>query len=265
MVLFILKISKNKNKRVNKRIYVALISYTAAVTIAEIVTVYHSKTGGMGIHAILLLFLILHSSLERKKDFSNLLKVLTLVPLIRLLSISTPSVVIQPMYQYFIISIVLVLAVLLLIKHVGIRKEEVGFRWGDPRVQLMVALTGVLFGWIEYGILEPQLMIENLTTKALFVYGIVLIVYTGTSEELIFRGMILSNAERMFGRGAGLIFVSVLFTSMHTIHQSMVDLAFVFGVGLFYGYVFLKTRSIFGVSLSHGITNVMLLLILPSM
>jgi len=256
----------------NKRIYVALISYIAAVTIAEIVIMHHVAAhpnsppyAGMCIHAILLLFLILYSSLEQEKKFSNLFKVLTLAPLIRLLANSTPLVVIQDIYQFFIISIVLVLAVLLLIENQGIRKEVVGLKWGDPRVQLTIALTGFLFGWIEYNILEPSPLIKNPTPEAIFVAVIVLIVYTGISEELIFRGMILSNAERMLGRSIGLIFVSVLFSVMHIIHQSIVDLAFVFGVGLFYGYIFLKTRSIFGVSLSHGITNVMLLLILPSM
>ena len=133
----------------NKRICVALISYIASVTIAEIVIMHHVAAhpnsppyAGMCIHAVLLLFLILYSSLEQEKKFSNLFKVLTLAPLIRLLANSTPLVVIQDIYQFFMISIVLVLAVLLLIENLGIRKEVVGLKWGDPRVQLTIALTG---------------------------------------------------------------------------------------------------------------------------
>jgi len=250
---------------VNKRIYVAIISYLVVVTIAEVITVYHSINAGSSIHAVLLLFLMVYSSLEREKNFSNLLKVLALVPLIRLLSNSMPLPVIQDIYQFFIISIILVAGALLLIKNQGMRKEEVGLRWGDPKVQVIIALTGLLFGYMEYFILEPVPIIEILTFKNLFIPAIILLVYTGISEELIFRGMILTNAERILGKGIGLIFVSVLFTIMHIIHQSITDLLFVFGIGLFYGYAFLKTRSLSGISLSHGIANIMLFLIMPFM
>ena len=141
----------------NKRIYVAIISYVLVVAIAEIITLHDpKKITGIYIDAILIFFLITHSSLERERDFSNLLKVLTIAPFMRVLSNSMPLLVIQPIYQFFIISIILLGAVFLLIKNQGIREKEVGFKWGDPRIQLMIALTGILFGYMEYNILKPK-------------------------------------------------------------------------------------------------------------
>jgi membrane protease YdiL (CAAX protease family) len=52
---------------------------------------------------------------------------------------------------------------------------------------------------------------------------------------------------------------------LHVGWLSILDLLFVFSIGLFFGFVVLKTGSIMGVSISHGITNVVLFLVAPSM
>jgi len=61
----------------------------------------------------------------------------------------------------------------------------------------------------------------------------------------------------------GLLYTSLLFTALHIGWNSFYDLIFVFSVALFYGYTFQKTRSIVGVTLSHGISNTFLFLIIP--
>ena len=43
----------------------------------------------------------------------------------------------------------------------------------------------------------------------------------------------------------------------------LLDVVFVFGVALFFGYVVERTDSILGVSLSHGLTNIVLFLVAP--
>jgi len=57
--------------------------------------------------------------------------------------------------------------------------------------------------------------------------------------------------------------VSVLFAIMHIGWKSPADILFVFAVGLFYGLVFLKTRCLLGITISHGITNIMLFMVMP--
>lgn len=44
---------------------------------------------------------------------------------------------------------------------------------------------------------------------------------------------------------------------------SWIDVVFVFVVALFFGWVVKKTGSLFGVTLAHGITNIVLYLIIP--
>jgi hypothetical protein len=47
--------------------------------------------------------------------------------------------------------------------------------------------------------------------------------------------------------------------------MSALDLVFVFGVGLLYGWVFERSRSIIGISIAHGQANVVLFFIAPYM
>jgi membrane protease YdiL (CAAX protease family) len=62
----------------------------------------------------------------------------------------------------------------------------------------------------------------------------------------------------------GLLSVAVVFAILHIGWLSVLDVFFVFMIGLFFGFVVLKTKSIAGVSLSHGLTNVFLFLVMPS-
>jgi membrane protease YdiL (CAAX protease family) len=57
--------------------------------------------------------------------------------------------------------------------------------------------------------------------------------------------------------------VALFFGVLHVGYQSLVDVIFVTGVGLLFGWIVLRTRSIIGVTLAHGLTNIMLFLIMP--
>ena len=85
---------------------------------------------------------------------------------------------------------------------------------------------------------------------------------TGFVEELIFRGVLQRSAVAMWGWW-GIIYVSLLFASVHMIHGSAIDIAFVFVIAVFFAWVVKRTGSLLGVTLSHGITNIVLYLVAP--
>src|SRR5947208_1249907 len=92
---------------------------------------------------------------------------------------------------------------------------------------------------------------------------LVVFLATGLSEELIFRGILLRRAVEALGGRSGLLYVTAIFASLHIFFLSGFDLLFVFGVGLFYGFVALKTKNLWGVILSHCLGNVILYLVAP--
>jgi LysM repeat protein len=92
--------------------------------------------------------------------------------------------------------------------------------------------------------------------------ALILLIGTGFNEELVFRGVMQSAASDALGKWA-ILYVTVVFAVLHLGYKSVVDVAFVFAVGLFFGWVVAKTRSLLGVTLSHGITNIALYLVVP--
>jgi membrane protease YdiL (CAAX protease family) len=85
---------------------------------------------------------------------------------------------------------------------------------------------------------------------------------TGFVEELIFRGVMQRASVRAVGR-FGWLYVALLFAVLHVGYRSVADVIFVFGVALMFGWVVESTRSLLGVTLAHGLTNVVLFLIMP--
>ncbi|MBI2850920.1 MAG: CPBP family intramembrane metalloprotease, partial [Chloroflexi bacterium] len=70
------------------------------------------------------------------------------------------------------------------------------------------------------------------------------------------------SADELFGWW-GIAYVSFLFAIVHLIHRSLLDIVFVFVVAMFFGWAVKKTGSLFGVTLAHGIANIVLFLVAP--
>jgi len=147
-----------------------------------------------------------------------------------------------------------------------LRPRDLGLavdRWPEIVQQTAIALTGIPLGLVEFFILRPAAWIAQLTFGSLVLGGLVIFFATGFSEELIFRAILLKRAVEGLGTRGGLLYVTVIFASLHIFFLNGVDLVFVFAVGLFYGFIVLKTRNLWGVILSHSLGNVILYLVAP--
>jgi membrane protease YdiL (CAAX protease family) len=129
-------------------------------------------------------------------------------------------------------------------------------------LQLVVGLSGLVSGAPEYQILRPDPLATRLSWQAIWQPALILLVCTGLLEEMIFRGLLQRSAGDVLGRW-GIPYVALLFAVLHLGYESLVDVAFVLAVGLFLAWVVHRTRSLLGVTLAHGLTNVMLFLIMP--
>jgi len=72
----------------------------------------------------------------------------------------------------------------------------------------------------------------------------------------------LGRGGNFLGR-SGLLYVSLIFAILHIGYRSAADFLFVLAIALLYGWVVRRTGSIIGVSVSHGITNITLFLVIP--
>jgi len=254
------KRSKTKTTRNEK---ILAISYLFAIIIAEVSVTYINKEAGLVIEMVILFALLLNSSLDVSYNYAVMLRSMMVLPIIRIIGLTIPLMQIPTLYWFPIIAIPLFAAVYTIMKNQGLTRKHVGLIWGNKKVQFLVALTGMFLGTIEYTILKPLPLIGVFDPVTLITGSIILIVSTGFAEELLFRGILQKNAENVFGMAMGLLYTALLFTALHIGWNSFYDLIFVFCVALFYGIVFQKTRSIVGVTLSHGISNTFLFLIIP--
>jgi membrane protease YdiL (CAAX protease family) len=252
------------------------ILYLLAITVAEaIVIALESVTGlvtasiiGITFHIVILLIVIIDAALINNYYHERFVISLSMIPLIRIISLSMPLADITILWQYAIIYIPLLAAVIVLANILDYRFQETGVKFGFPPLQLVVALTGLGFGVVEYLILKPEAMVTDLTLQAVWLPALVLLLTTGMVEEFIFRGVLQRSAIEVFG-GRGIVYISYLFAVLHIGWTQMesqfaaYEVAFVFVVALFFGWVVKKTGSLLGVALSHGLTNIILFIVAP--
>ena len=240
-----------------------LICYILILIFSELVTTYYMTSWGIILDVILTTALVINSTLTKSVKFSYLLQAMILLPLIRIMSLSIPVIELEPIYWLLIMSIPVFAAVWILMQSQCLSKKMVGINTRNLPLQLLIGLTGLGFGFVEYLILQPAALVSNLSPLTVIFAGSIVMMATGLLEELVFRGIIQRNAENIMGKVWGIIFTSLLFVGFNISWNSPLDLIFIFGVSICYGYIFQKTRSIIGISISHGLCNGFLFIILP--
>jgi membrane protease YdiL (CAAX protease family)/LysM repeat protein len=241
--------------------------YLGLITIAELLTATIGAGTdfvrvGLSLHSIILVVLILHGATTRKTQTRRLLLALALAPLIRILSISLPLQNLPLIDWYLIIGGLLYLAAFVAARIMGFSWQRLGLTFKGWPIQLALGLIGFALGLIEYTILGSRPLIQSLSWETLLYPAFVLMIFTGFLEEIIFRGLIQDVSTTSMGR-FGIWYCAVLFAVLHIGYLSVLDVIFVFGVGLLFGFIAYRTRSLLGVSLAHGFTNISMYLIYP--
>lgn len=250
--------------------------YLLAITFAEaIVILLEPVTGivtasiiGIACHTAILVTAIIDAALINKYFSERLILSLALIPLIRIISLSLPLAGISRIWQFPVIYLPLLAAAIVLVRLLGYKPKDIGIRFGFLPVQLMIGLIGIGLGIVEYLILAPEPLVTELTWQTAWLPALVLLLATGFVEEFIFRGVLQKTATEAFG-GWGIVYISYMFAILHIgwiraeSPLALFDVVFVFGVALLFGWIVKKTGSLLGVTLSHGITNIMLFIVAP--
>src|SRR5438094_215085 len=232
---------------------------------------------GLSMHILLVFSLLFLSVFQQTKDatLAALLVAVSLASLVRVFSLAVPrfDFVASPEMNLLntipwlaLVSIPLLVSVAAVAYVQRLGPRDLGLLVRPVRevpLQFPVAMTGIPLGRLEYAILRPAPWIPSDSLGWLLGGAVVIFLATGLSEELIFRGILLRRAVEALGGRSGLLYVTAIFASLHIFFLSGFDLLFVFGVGLFYGFVALKTKNLWRVILSHSLGNVILYLVAP--
>jgi membrane protease YdiL (CAAX protease family) len=237
--------------------------YLGAVVAAEVVTSFLDPTLGMLLHTgILLTVLALATLRTREVTHAGLLLSYTLAPLTRIVSLALPLAAFPRFAWYVVASIPVLTATWMVFRLQGYHPRDIGLACPRLTWQALIALTGLPFGMLEYWILQPEPLVTDVTGASWALLALALILATGFVEEFAFRGVMQRSALDAHGP-AGILLVAAVFAALHIGWLSLLDVLFVFSIGLFFSYLTVKTGSLLGVAVSHGLTNVTLFLIMP--
>jgi membrane protease YdiL (CAAX protease family) len=182
--------------------------------------------------------------------------------MIRILSLGMPLEDVDLVYWFLITGAPMIVAALLVARTLGLNRYDLGLTVRAVPLQLLIGAVGVGLGIAEYFILKPDPLIDDLTWQQAWWPALILLVATGFGEELVFRGVMQSASRDVLGNAA-VLYVAIVFAVLHVGYKSAADVAFVFIVALFFGWAVVRTRSLLGVTLCHGIANVVLYVIVP--
>lgn len=250
--------------RLLARSWVVALVYLLALTVAEALTTFISPRAGMVLHGLILIALLLQAALSFRQREYQFLVALALAPLIRLLSLALPLANFPIIFWYAVVGVPLFFATIISMRVTGLKRNMIGLRfsWRALPVQLLIGLSGLLIGYIEFLILRPDPLVAEMSMEMIWLPALILLLFTGFLEEIIFRGILQTSSIQELGR-LGIVFVAIVFAVLHLGYRSILDVFFVFAVAIIFGLLVQRFSSLLGVSISHGLTNISLYLIFP--
>jgi membrane protease YdiL (CAAX protease family) len=251
-----------------------VLLYTVAIVGAEVVAVVGGVAAGTVCDAVLLGLLWTHYVLASRGGVRSLapshplpraLPALALLPLLRILSVTMPVRVLPQISWYALIGVPLLLGVVLTARVLDLPASRVGLRvqgWWPG--QALIALSGLPLAVIAFALLkaEPLIAKTNVSVGPVLVDALILLIFVGFTEELVFRGVLQQVAVDVFGR-AGLLWSSALFACMSLGSLSPRYVLFMLLVGLFFAWCVDRTGSLWGVAVAHGFLVIGMLLVIP--
>ena len=242
---------------------VFLIGSLLLLVLAEYVVAYQNPGWGLAVHGLLLIALM--GKAVMVDDASDgLYLALSVLPLVRILAITMPFWMTGQAGQFAMVNLPLIVATVVAARYLGLTRQQMGLTARRWKVQAVVIASGLAIGGLERLIIQPAAMAPDLSLASIAWPVLSLVLFTGFSEELLFRGVLQSAATRILGPRAGIVLIAAMFGALHIGWHSALDVVFVTAVGLYFGWVVHRTGSILGVTLAHGLANVVLFVILPN-
>ncbi len=245
-----------------KNIYISIIG----IIVAELTMFYSNLFYGLIIHIINIMgiiFILIFSNLDTK--IKNILQALTLIILLRLINYSMPQFFNVTILQYLLIYGIMFMPIYSIIRSQQMTIKDLGLTI-DKKLLIYLPLAiiiGLAMAIIEYNILRPISFFKNINFSDIIVIAVIMIFFIGTVEELIFRSILQTRLEKVFGVRSGILLSGGLFGIEHMSYGLIGEIIFAGIVGIILGYIFQKTKNLIFIASIHGIENTILFGILP--
>jgi uncharacterized protein len=241
-----------------------LYFHALVIVFGELMMLFGQVNIGLLIHIINLQIISLALIFSKSQsEIKKALQSMILLLLMRIISLIMPQFF-TTLLWYVLINGVMFIPIYIIIKNQDISLSEIGINFRHLHIYLPIALIiGMAFAVLEYRILDPSALIENIQLSNLLQIAIVMFVFIGAAEELIFRSILQTNLEKVIGLKKGLFLSGILFGIMHSVYGQINEILIACFFGIVIGYIFQKTRSFPFILAINGTSNMLLFGILP--
>ncbi len=238
----------------------------AGIAVGELLMFYGYVYPGLAVHIMNLQAITLVLVLGKySSDTKNVLQSLLLLLQMRIINLAMPQFFTLTLLEYPLIYGVMFIPVYYVTKHQHISSQDIGADLKRWYIYLPSALAiGTVMAILEFRILHPTSLIMNLKLNNLLLIVIVMFVFVAAAEELIFRCILQTRLEKVFGPNQAVLFGALLFGIMHAGYGLISEVVFATFFGIVLGFIFQKTRSFPFILVIHGTANVLLFGILPT-
>lgn len=242
-----------------------IAGYVAAVFVAELLLAQSGFLAGGISHLVLLLTLLTHYAATASALYRPILLAMALPSLMRLVSLTVTVMNLPPVLWFVMIGIPTALATLLVLRAVPIDLGLLLRRPSNARLQLVVAMSGILHGVLLYYVLAPAALVPLMEPGAVVVAILVLVLFAAVLEEVIFRGVIQSVAREVTGsRTAGIIIGAMVYATMFVSMDSPLAPLTMMAIAVLFGTISAFTMSLWGVIGAHAFMTIGLLIVWPA-
>ena len=144
-------------------------------------------------------------------------------------------------------------------------------------------LKKIFWGIVSAVVLYFVFYFGNIITRYLFdfagqgieqVYGfkgsaapirivLLMLVIIGPGEEIFWRGVLQRNLEKRMGKWSGFIIGTLIYTGVHIFTGNVMLIVAALVAGLFWGYMFMRYKSMLMNVVSHTIWDIFVFIIIP--
>jgi len=243
------------------RVFSSLSTVTVALLLEEALLNGLHPSLGVGLALVAALALPLGGSILRlNPDLRYALQTSGLMFASRLVFIPFPpdylkSSIFLPSAYALIIALVIAF---LVVKRISLK--TVGLTTGPYSILRQIGIggsVGLVSGLVEYFVLKPSpIKLAGDQLQMILYVVIVMTVFVGLGEEMLFRGLVQQSYQKVLPAWSAIVMASIQFAVMHLSSLNPLELLFTYGMGVFFGYSFWKTRSLVVPVTAHSLGNI---------
>lgn len=234
-----------------------------SIFFTEILIYFEMVKSALWIHTAILMCLLFSIKQIKNREARKTYQALMLLPLLRLVTISIPVIFKTTLYSIFVVYIPLAVLAIIAVSKQQLTREEIGMNFGKMWLYFPLSIL-ISFGLSvgDYKVIQTDYLIPDLSSPNLLKL-ILIMVFVGFVEELIFRSVLQTRLNNIFGAWGGILLSSILFGFMHSGYGTFYEILYISFAGIVIGYMFYKTQSLPLVTLVHGFGNVFLFGFIP--